>query len=241
MPLLDHFHPPLYPQRAWESFHSRWANSIADSLQRVLPARYFAEVQIHLGSRIEADVAEFEQAVDPDQPAGNGAADGVALHTWAPPTATLVLPAVFPDDLEVHVRDERDDAQLVAVVELISPWNKDRPDSRRAFAAKSAAYLQRGIGVLVLDIVTSRQANLHNEFMQLLHLGEPFLMSAEVSLSAVSYHPVRRQENNQIELWPVPLALSAPLPLLPLGVRGFRPVPLDLEATYSDARAPSRL
>ena len=60
MPLLDHFHAPLYPHRAWESFHSRWANSIADGLNQVLPPRYFTEVQIHLGSMVEADVAEFE-------------------------------------------------------------------------------------------------------------------------------------------------------------------------------------
>ena len=60
MPLLDHFHAPLHPSRPWESFHSRWANSIADELQRLLPPRYVAEVQIHLGSSVEADVAEFE-------------------------------------------------------------------------------------------------------------------------------------------------------------------------------------
>src|SRR5262249_34072448 len=130
MPLLDHFHPPLFPQRSWESFHSRWANAIADALNGLLPQRFFAEVQIHLGSRVEADVAEFEGAVDPEERAG----DGVALQTWAPPVATLVMPAEFPDDLEVHVRDERDDARLVGVVELVSPRNKDRPDSRRLFA-----------------------------------------------------------------------------------------------------------
>ncbi len=62
MPLLDHFHPPLYPRRSWESFHSRWANSIADQLNELLPSRYFAEVQLHLGSQVEADVAEFENS-----------------------------------------------------------------------------------------------------------------------------------------------------------------------------------
>jgi hypothetical protein len=62
MPLLDHFQPPLYPQRAWESFHSRWANSIADQLNESLPRRYFAEVQIRLGSQVQSDVAEFESS-----------------------------------------------------------------------------------------------------------------------------------------------------------------------------------
>src|SRR5258708_11367051 len=100
MPLLDHFHPPLYPQHACESFHSRWANSIADELHRVLPQRYFAEVHIHLGGQVEADVAEFERSTE----RGNGASGGVALQTWAPPIAAMTMPAVFPDDVQVQVR-----------------------------------------------------------------------------------------------------------------------------------------
>lgn len=241
MPLLDHFHPPLFPHRAWESFHSRWANSIADGLNQVLPRRYFTEVQIHLGSQIEADVAEFERPTEPAEEEGNGAAGGVALQTWAPPAATMVMPAVFPDDIEVHVRDERDDARLVAVVELVSPGNKDRLDSRRVFAAKSAVYLQRGIGLLVLDIVTNRQANLHNELVDILNLSEPFRMPAEVALYAVSYGPMRRQEKNHIDVWMANLAVGSALPLLPLPIRGYRFVPVDLEASYSEARERSRL
>jgi hypothetical protein len=237
MPLLDHFAPPLFPQRKWESFHSRWANSIADALQRTLPPRYFAEVQIHLGSRVEADVAEFEQGRS--APDGNGAAGGVAVQTWSPPSATLSMPAVFPDDFTVEVRDESDDARLVGVVELVSPRNKDRADSRRAFAVKCAAYLQRGVGLVTLDVVTNRQANLHNELIQLLGLGEPFLLPA--TLCAVSYRPIHRQETNQIDLWPFALAVGSALPLLPLALRGGPAVPLDLEATYTDARERSRL
>ena len=60
MPLLDHFHPPLAPIRHWESFHARWATSLADSLNPQLPDRYFAEPQTHAGTRVEIDVATFE-------------------------------------------------------------------------------------------------------------------------------------------------------------------------------------
>jgi hypothetical protein len=240
MPLLDHFHPPLFPHRSWESFHSRWANSIADALQRMLPSRYFAEVQIHLGSRVEADVAEFESTSAAAEQ-GNGSAGGVAVQTWAPPVATVVMPAVFPDDLEVHVRDERDDARLVAVVALVSPRHKDRDDSRRAFAAKCAAYLQRGIGLVMLDIVTSRLANMHNEFVQLLGHAPALAMPADVSLYTVAYRPARRNDADLIDIWPVPLTLGGTLPVLPLALRGFRAVPLDLEATYTEARERSRV
>lgn len=241
MPLLDHFHPPLYPQRAWESFHSRWANSIADELHRVLPRRFFAEVQIHLGSEVETDVAEFERLAERAEEQGNGPGGGLALQTWAPPAATQVLPAVFPDDLQVQVRDSREDARLVAVIELVSPRNKDREDGRRSFAAKCLAYLQRGLGLMILDIVTNRRANLHNEMIGMLKLEPSFLMPAAVSLYAVSYGPIRRADANQIDVWSAGLALNEPLPLLPLVLLGYRALPLDLDAAYRDACERSRL
>lgn len=241
MSLLDHFHPPLYPQRAWESFHSRWANSIADELHRVLPKRFFAEVQVHLGSEVETDVAEFERQAATQAEEGNGSPGGLAVQPWAPPVATQVLPAVFPDNLEVQVRDMREDARLVGVIELVSPRNKDRADSRHAFAVKCLAYLQRGVGVIVLDIVTSRRANLHNEVIQMLNLETSLRMPADISLYAVSYGPIRRQDSNQIDVWSVPLALNEALPLLPLVLRGYRAVPLDLDAAYRDACQRSRL
>ena len=59
-----------------------------------------------------------------------------------------------------------DGARLVAVIEIVSPGNKDRAEARRTFAGKCAAYLQRGIGLITIDIVTNRNANLHNELVQ---------------------------------------------------------------------------
>lgn len=241
MPLLDHFRPPLFPQRSWESFHSRWANSIADELQRVLPPRYFAEVQIHLGSQVETDVAEFESTSGEMQVSSAVDGGGTAVSSYAPPAAQWVVPACFPDDLEVHVLDERDDARLVAVVELVSPRNKDRLTARRGFAAKCLAYLQRGIGLIVVDVVTSRRANLHNEMAELLQLGPDFTMSGDVAVYAAAYHPTRRRDADEIEVWPAVLSLGETLPQLPLALRGNGLVPLDLEATYEDARVRSRI
>ncbi len=242
MPLLDHFHPPLHPRYPWESFHSYWAASIGAWLNRILPRRYFAVIQTHLGPQVEADVAEFERPPEPeDEQSANGPGGGVAVQTYAPPVAAMVVPAVFPDDLEVQVRDEREDARLVAVVELVSPRNKDRPDARRAFAAKCAAYLQRGIGVIAVDTVTTRQANMHNELVRLLEWGDNAQMPAEMGLAAAAYRPARRGDANQIDIWPVPLAVGGALPVLPLALLGTRAVPLDLEATYTEARQRARL
>src|SRR5262245_31904565 len=124
MPLLDHFHAPVFPRYPWESFHSFWAVAIAAALNELLPQRFLATVHTHLGSQVEADVTEFERASEPAEQPPDGPWGGLAVQTWAPPVAALVMPAVFPDDLEVQIRDEFDDARLVAVVELVSPRNK---------------------------------------------------------------------------------------------------------------------
>jgi Protein of unknown function (DUF4058) len=239
MPLLDHFHPPLQNVRHWESFHSRWAVSIADEFNRILPPRYFAEVESHLGSRVEADVAEFETISIAEPANDNGG--GVAVQTWAPPVATMAMPAALPDVFEVQIRDDQDFVRLLAVIELISPGNKDRDESRRAFAAKCAAYLQVGVGVLIVDIVTNRHANLHNELIHLMGQEERFALPVDPPLYAVAYRPARREDVNQIEMWPAMFAVGGTLPLLPLALRRTGFVPVDLEATYMDARQRSRL
>ncbi len=241
MPLLDHFQQPLDPRRSWESFHSRWANSLADQLNEVLPQRFFAQVHLHLGSQVEADVADVELSSDEFRPGEENGGRAVAIDRWAPPAAIQTMPAVFPDDLEVHVRDNLDDARLVAVIELVSPRNKDRQEARRAFAAKSAAYLQRGVGLIVLDVIAGRHFNLHDELVRLLGIDSLFLMPADSWLYAVSYRPVSRAGHDVIDVWPFTLAVGSPLPALPLALRSSHAIQLDLEAAYEDACRRSRI
>jgi hypothetical protein len=242
MPLLDHFVTPLDLRRDWESFHARWATSIADLLDRTLPPRYFAAVQTHSGHRIEADVAEFEYANGLESSNGDSERDGgVAVQTWAPPKATFTIPTVFPDEYEVQVFDTRAGATLVAVIELISPANKDREETRQAFTAKCSAYLQRGLGLLIVDVITVRRANLHNELMRQRGHGPSTEFTPETTLYAAAYHPKHQNEKNEIDVWLSALAVDESLPVLPLALRGGMFVPVDLEATYTETRQRSRL
>jgi hypothetical protein len=245
MPLRDHFHPPLGELRHWESFHARWATVIADTLEAdLLPPGYFAEVQVHVGNRVEVDVATFE-----DEPlqAGPGAREGGATATatlpsqvWAPPEPGMVLPAVFPDRLEVQIFNSEAGPTLVAAIELVSPRNKDRGPTRRAFATKCASYLQQGIGLVLVDIVTNRRPNLHNEMIRLLELGDEYLIDPN-SLYAVAYRPVQREENAEIQVWPRRLAVGEPLSTLPLPLDKGQCLRLDLEETYAEACRRTRL
>jgi hypothetical protein len=242
MPLLDHFHPPLLGHRHWEGFHGWWAAEIAGSLNEdLLPPDYFAEFQVTLGTRVEVDVATFTEEGAAEAGVPNGPTTAVQTRAWAPPTPVAVLPALFPDDFEVEVFSSIAGPTLVAAIELVSPANKDRPEARRAFAAKCSAYLQRGIGLIIVDVVTSRHANLHDELMALLGHGEASTFPAPTPIYATAYRPAHRQERNEIDLWREPLALGQALPTLPLAVRGLGPLPIGLEAAYMAARKRGRV
>lgn len=60
----------------------------------------------------------------------------------------VVIPAVFPDAVGVVIFSQEGGPQLVAAIELVSPSNKNRSATRRAFVAKMSSYLQQGIALL---------------------------------------------------------------------------------------------
>ena len=151
------------------------------------------------------------------------------------------MPAVFPDEIEIQVFADSGGAMLVGAIEFVSPANKDRLQTRLAFAAKCASYLSAGIGLIVVDVVTERLANLHNELIDLLHQDERFRFPANTSLYASAFRPARRQSGDVIDLWLAPLTIGRPLPMLPLALRNGPCLPIDLEGTYMEARARSRL
>src|SRR5688500_18277448 len=104
MSLLDHFHPPVSQRRTWEGFHGLWAAAIVEKLNRdVLSEEYFADMQVHVGSRVEVDVATLSDAGN-NQGGSPATTGGVTLaRAWAPPAPDAVMPTVFPDEVEVQV------------------------------------------------------------------------------------------------------------------------------------------
>ncbi len=243
MPLLDHFHPPLHPRHHGESFHSNWATRIADSLnEKWLPPDFIAEESTHAGARVEIDVATFERpAEEVHAEAGDSGVATVRRATWSPPAPMQTIAGVFPDSFEVQVFSTIAGMKLVAAVELISPGNKDRHEECRAFAIKCASYLQQGVSVAIIDIVTNRRANLHNELLRLLEGDEKLDLPAEASLYAAAYRPVLRGEQPEIDLWTAAFEVGQELPVMPLGLTSELFVPIDFAATYHEACRRRRL
>ncbi len=236
MPLLDHFHPPLYPHHHWESFHSNWATRIADGIAALLPADFQVEEHVLAGAGFEIDVAAYDTQMSGIgvTAVGPGVAT-LAAPAYAPPVPDGMLPAAFPDTFEVRVFNTAAGLTLVGVIELVSPGNKDRPAERRAFATKCASYLAQGVSLIVMDAVTNRTANLHNEILRLMEAATGLDCPDEVGLYAVAYRPVLRDGREEIDLWKRPLALGAALPTLPLRLTGDLFIPVDFEAAYQEA------
>lgn len=212
MPLLDHFHPPA-EEGEWSSVNSAWAVQLMGWLNRTLPAdEYRARVHIHLGTQVEADVAEFEKA-DAERESRNGAV--ATLPAVGAPVATVA--AVFPVEFEVQIKDRLGSLVLAGVIELVSPANKKETRERRSFVAKCAAYLDHGVGVVIVDVVTDRLANFHNELMSF--VGGTHAFPKGVPTYVTGYRPVHREGRNEIDVWAEPAGIGQPVPTVPLALR----------------------
>jgi hypothetical protein len=241
MPLLDHFHSPLSQQRPWESFHSTWATAIADALNRdILPPGFIALEQIHGGAGIEIDVGAFTDATHESADNGGGVATSVR-KIWTPAAKPLILPGAFPPSSVIEIVSTEGGRTLVAAIELVSPGNKDRATKRRLFAAKCATYLSRGIGLIIIDAVTSRQGNLHNEMVDLIGWSVDLRMQAAPAIYCVAYRPLHEEKADRVETWPFPLTVGEPLPVVPLSLAAEHCVEVDLETSYADACLRRRL
>jgi hypothetical protein len=230
MPLLEHFRPPLSVTHPWKGFHSAWANAITNALNEVLPEGYYAIPEVPLGDQIEIDVATLEIGE-------SSSAGGIATAVWAPPRPRLSAPVDFSrvQSVAVHIFEDQGGPQLRAAIELVSPANKDRPRSRLTFAAKCVGYLERGVSVIVLDTVTTRRANLHEDIARALEAENMLAWDSPTLLYGIAYRTASRQVQTQVEAWPEKIALGEELPTLPLWIRSDMCLPLPLEMSYTTA------
>jgi hypothetical protein len=219
MPLRDHFFPPLRSWRSWHAFHHCWASSLATDINRRLPEGFFAEPNVKFG--IEIDVGTFERFP-------NNGAPATPVWTGKAPTGTLPI-VLVADVVEVQVYSEIEGPTLVGAIELVSPANKDRPETRDALISKCAGYLQAGVGLLMVDVVTERNANLHQELLA--RLSQSNGQHQEL-LFAAAYRSVTEDHQTRVEWWLEPLQLGGMLPTLPLWLLNGPCLPIDLEGTY---------
>ena len=179
---------------------------------------------------IEIDIAAFEGFTP--SPTMPKARDGYAPSPlWMPSAPTQTIPfQIVSDSVEVQIYSSDEGPTVVGAIELVSPANKDRATHRRAFVSKCETYRKLRIGLVVVDIVTNRKANLHNELLAHLYTGQSAFLEAE--LYATAYRLVNRSAQPSLDMWNEPLTIGQPLPTMPLWLHSTFCLPLDLDKSY---------
>ncbi len=238
MPLRDHFRPPVSKKSSWEGFHGGWPMVIVQHLRKLLPPGFIAEPRVRLGTQMEIDVGALETDDVPRlQPSSGNGNGGVAVASWTVTAPVVSVETDPPDEYEYEVRvfDLERERQLVAAIELVSPANQDRPESRESFVAKCASLLRKGVAVSVVDLVTVRRFNLHAQMMTFIGHPDPTMSVDSPPIYAATCRWVTKGRRARLEAWSNTLVVGQPLPTLPLWLSDDRVVPLDLEQSYEQA------
>lgn len=219
-----------------------WPAMIVMDLCQKLPEQYTAEPRVHLGKNFEVDVCTFDvqemYALESYSPGTDG-----ATVTWDPPKPTLTLE---PDptenyEYEVLIFDQQRGRELVAAIELVSPANKDRPETRQPFVSKCAALVQEKICVSIVDLVTIRHFNLYCEVLEVFGQIDPAFVPDRPATYAVTCRSHQLATRSQFESWAYRMSVGQRLPVLPIWLSNDQPISLDLELSYQQTCTALRL
>jgi len=218
----------------FHDFHNAWVLELANTLTGgLLPAGYYALTEQHAGKYV-ADLLTLHATPPgnelPPLPPDRG---GLALAE-APPKVRRKLTSTgnyrrLRRTLAIrHVSGHR----LIALIEMVSPANKDRPEHVQEFVGKAVAALEQGIHLLLVDLFPPGRhdpAGMHGAIWECfdnqpydLPAAEPFTLAAYAAGAA----PEAYLEH---------LAVGDALPEMPLLLGSDRYVRVPLETTYQMA------
>lgn len=233
MPLRDHFHSPVNDKHRWDAVHGGWPMEIVRTLFDLLPEGFVAEPKIHHGSPFEVNVSMLEE--DDREPFADEGEGGTATLTATAPQLTLPADLSQLDEYEILVYDTDRSRTLVAAIELVSPANKDRPDTREQFVSKVDSLLRQDVCVSIVDVVTKYQSNLYAELLARFGRTDPRLGDPPAPLYAVTLRGRKPKKRRPVlDLWWYPLAVGQPLPTIPIWLGPQLAVELPLEPSYQE-------
>ena len=209
-------------------FHQDWSIEITRTLNRGrLTKGYYALVEQKVDGP-EPDVIAVEM-----KKRGVAKPAGPVTATMAPPKTRIT--ARTPSDAARYARKANRISirhplgEVVAVIELVSPGNKDSRNSLRSFVEKAVAFLRNGIHLLIVDLFPPSDRDpqgihkaIWDEFTD-----EPFQLPSDKPLTLVGY-----QSGDEFTAHIEPVAVGDVMPDMPLYLDRDLYVPVPLEATY---------
>lgn len=210
----------------FHDFHSTWLIHLKESLNAgLLPPGYEAYAE----QRAELYIPDVLALSDTAAAGRTTAMGGVAVAEPRTARRAVVhsLPALGRAVAVRHVSRRR----VVAIIEVVSPRNKDRPESVGDFAGKVAGVVRGGIHAAVIDLLPPGRhdpGGMHPAVWALLEEaepGDPPPPDQPLTLAGYRADPLPVAHLNYA-------AVGQPLPPLPLFLDGGHYVELPLEQTY---------
>jgi hypothetical protein len=207
-------------------FHGEWIRTVGHALNDgLLPPDYYALAeQVAVG--VEPDVIALrDRSADPT---GGG---GVLVAEPKTRFTTELGSRLPRKKNQVSVRHISDD-KVVAVIEIVSPGNKDSKNSLRAFLTKTVDLLAKGVHLLVIDLLppTPRDPHGLHAVLQEELAGTEFVPPADKPLTLASYQAIVPPK-----AYVEPVAVGDVLPDMPLFLIPGGHVLVPLEKTYQAA------
>jgi hypothetical protein len=217
----------------FHDFHTVWISALRSALNEgLLPQGYYALAEQHAGRSI-ADVLTLHTSPEPLEPAWLPPDTGGLAVAEAPPRVRrkqTVEPSVLARRRSLAIRHVSGH-RLVALIEIVSPANKDRRRHAEELVDKVVSALERGVHVLLVDLFPPGPhdpCGFHGFILQSLeHSDELYNWPAEEPLTLASY-----VSGPCVDIYLEHQAVGAPLVEMPLFLRPDRYVNVPLEPTY---------
>lgn len=216
----------------FHAFHSSWVVHLSETLNDgILPPDYYALPEQHAG-QVNPDVLTLRLG---QQSAGTDEGGAIAVAD-APPKVSLTLTADEQATYRLARRTltvrHTSDHRVVAMLEVVSPANKDRGQSVRDFVNKAVGVLAQGHHLLVLDLLPPGNYDpdgMHGAIWDDL-TGQRYSLPDGKPLALAAY-----VADIPPRAYVEPVAVGQTLPDMPLFLELDRYVNVPLEATYQMA------
>lgn len=210
----------------WEGVHQLWISEFYYDLRSKLPPGYRAGLAKVPGLTIGAPATHPDVSVQKHAPA-DAVVEGPGVEAFESDQTVAVM--TLDPSMVIHIRRDRD---LVAVLELISPRNKDRDESRATTIDRIVGYLMLGVHATVVDVhAQPRDFSLADAVARTLKIEQPTLPSPLAIAYAVG--GALDEGGRNLSCRRVPLAVGQPMPPIPLALTADRAVSVNLESTYT--------
>jgi len=225
----------------FHAFHLGWLGRLQAALNEgLLPSDYYALAEQHAtpaakqAARVVADLLTLHGPADDNSPPLPAASGGLAVAEAPPKVQHHSIATPSPRTMRRtlalrHVSGHR----LVAVIEIVSPANKDRPDNVEDLASKVAALLEAGIHVLLVDLFPPGlhdPQRMHGAIGSWTADGVREELPSDAPLTLASY-----RAGGLIDAYIETLAVGQPLPDMPLFFHSERYINVPLASTYDSA------